>query len=264
MRQFPTSINSKSQPVFKTEPTFPKNWKKMQFQVNIHKIEQYNMGRWMRLRGKIDPREQAIMLKELRQCFDTLDKDKSGTLCVEELYEPLLSTGLVEKRQEVEQLVEYLGSKSSGIIEFNEFLRAFDLTRAKKNKKMDQLLFNMRKGVIDGRAAVVSWDLAVSNKRRELMLGAYLGETPQEKEKGLKVLKAYESILNNFTDSPSKLQRIIWRRSSDYSKINSRIAAYKSRYEKISSSTNTLRRTMKISIPESLSTGRQEKIFPKV
>ena len=221
---------SRSQPIFSTQPNLPKNWKKMQMQVNMQKIEQYNMRKWMKMRGKKSPQQETVQRKDLRKVFEQLDKDRSGTLCLEELYEPLLSLGLVESRGEVEQLIEYVGSKSSGIIEFHELLRAFDSTRAKKHSKIDDLLRDMERNIILNQKLDLPFNLCISNQRRNLMMSAYLADTNLEKDKGLKVLKAYASNLERNEDSPSKLQRIIWRRSSDYAKIKTRIAQYKCKF----------------------------------
>ena len=102
----------------------------------------------MRMRGKNSLKQEIVQRKDLRKVFEQLDKDKSGTLCIEGLYEPLLSLGLIEKKQEVEQLIEYIGSKNSEIIEFHEFLRAFDSARVKKQNKIDTLLRDMEKNII--------------------------------------------------------------------------------------------------------------------
>lgn len=223
-------LAAKSQPIFQTEPKFPKNWKKMQLQVNMQKIEQYNMRKWMRMHGKKSPQQETVQRKDLRKVFEQLDKDHSGTLCIEELYEPLLSLGLVENRQDVEQLIEYIGSKTSGIIEFHEFLRAFDSARAKKHSRIDTLLRDMEKNIILNQKTDLPFNLCISNQRRNLMLKAYLGETLNDKDKGLKVLRAYALNLDRNDDSPTKIQRIILRRSSDYAKIKTRIAQYKNKF----------------------------------
>lgn len=214
-----------------TSPKFPKNWKKMQLQVNMQKIEQYNMRKWMRNRGKKASQQETVQRKDLRKVFEQLDKDHSGTLCLEELYEPLLSLGLVEKRQEVEQLIEYIGSRSSGIIEFHEFLRAFDSTRAKKQSRINTLLRDMERNIILNQKTDLPFNLCITNQRRNLMLNAYLGETVHDKEKGMKVIRAYASTFEKTEKSPTKLQRIILRRSSDYAKINTRISNYKTKFE---------------------------------
>ena len=163
----------------------------------------------MRMRGKNSLKQEIVQRKDLRKVFEQLDKDKSGTLCIEELYEPLLSLGLIEKKQEVEQLIEYIGSKNSEIIEFHEFLRAFDSARVKKQNKIDTLLRDMEKNIILNQKSDLPFNLSIISQRRKLMLNAYLGESAHDRDKGLKVLKAYASNLETNEENATKLQRII-------------------------------------------------------
>jgi hypothetical protein len=227
----------------------------------MQKIEQYNMRKWMRIRGKKGPHQEIVQRKDLRKVFEQLDEDHSGTLCLEELYEPLLSLGLVEKRQEVEQLIEYVGSKNSGIIEFHEFLRAFDLTRAKKQNRIDKLLGEMERNIISSQKTNLPFTLIVSNQRRNLMMNTYMGENSHDKDKGMRVLKAYAGILDDREEHPTKLQRIIWRRSSDYAKINSRISQYKSKFENSARSVNSLQIPRMSSLPKNQLAPRSSRII---
>ena len=252
---------STSEPIFQTQPKYPKNWKKLQFQVSMQKIEQYNMRKWMKIRGKKSVQEETVQRKDLRKVFEHLDKDHSGSLCLEELYIPLLSLGIVEKKQEVEQLIEYVGSKNSGIIEFHEFLRAFDSTRAKKHNKIDLLLREMERNIILNQKTDLPFQLCIINQRRNLMMNAYLAETMPEKDKGMRILKAYANSLEIDENSPSKIQRIIMRRSSDYAKINTRISQYKNKFEIPSNSSRNPRFSKLISLPKLMSSSSSSKIL---
>ena len=195
----------------------------------------------MRVRGIKSLQQKPVQRKDLRKVFEQLDKDRSGTLCLEELYEPLLSLGLIEKKQEVQELIEHIGSKNSGIIEFHEFLRAFDSTRAKKHNKIDILLRDMESNIILNQKTDLPFNLCIMSQRRNIMMSAYLGETLHDREKGMKILKAYANTLEDTGDTPTKLQRIIMRRSSDYAKINSRISNYKFRFENAVNASKTSR-----------------------
>lgn len=61
-------------------------------------------------------------LKQLREYFNSLDEDGSGNIGVEELEDPLIALGLVDNRQQVQQIVELVDEDGSGVIEFGEFL----------------------------------------------------------------------------------------------------------------------------------------------
>ena len=58
----------------------------------------------------------------LRNCFNQLDDDGSGSIGVDELEEPLIALGLVDNRQQVQNIVQLIDDDQSGLIEFEEFL----------------------------------------------------------------------------------------------------------------------------------------------
>ena len=52
----------------------------------------------------------------------SLDDDGSGAIGVDELEDPLIALGLVENRQQVQQIVQLVDEDGSEMIEFDEFL----------------------------------------------------------------------------------------------------------------------------------------------
>ena len=76
---------------------------------------------WLRKHGKdkyIDfSDEQMVILKD---CFNDLDEDGGGAISVDELEDPLVALGLVENRDQVEQMVKAIDDDCN--IEFKEFL----------------------------------------------------------------------------------------------------------------------------------------------
>lgn len=83
-----------------------------------------NERKWLRTRGKghmIDFQDDE--LKKLQQCFTSLvDDEKSESIGVDELEDPLIALGLVDNRQQVQQIVQMVDEDGSKMIEFNEFL----------------------------------------------------------------------------------------------------------------------------------------------
>jgi Ca2+-binding EF-hand superfamily protein len=62
-------------------------------------------------------------LQKLHQCFVSLvDNDNSDSIGVDELEDPLIALGLVDNRQQVQQIVQLVDEDGSKMIEFNEFL----------------------------------------------------------------------------------------------------------------------------------------------
>ncbi|GMH46485.1 hypothetical protein TrRE_jg305, partial [Triparma retinervis] len=61
--------------------------------------------------------------RALRKWFDHLDEDKSGEVDVDELADPLLSTGIASTIKEVQELIRVVDKDDSGEIGFEEFLK---------------------------------------------------------------------------------------------------------------------------------------------
>eukprot|EP00904_Undaria_pinnatifida_P002206 jgi/Undpi1/11987/HiC_scaffold_4.g01686.m1 len=79
--------------------------------------------RWMRRRALLrNDKFTAAQRRELREWFDSLDRDGSGEIDCSELSHPLLSTGIARSAVEVEKLVREVDRDGSGEIGFNEFL----------------------------------------------------------------------------------------------------------------------------------------------
>ena len=61
-------------------------------------------------------------IRKLKECFISLDEDKSGSIGIDEIKGPLIGLGLVDTVEEVENLVKLVDEDGSGQIEFGEFL----------------------------------------------------------------------------------------------------------------------------------------------
>lgn len=57
----------------------------------------------------------------LNDCFNDLDEDGSQAIGVDELEDPLIALGLVDTRQQVEEMVQAIDDDMN--IEFSEFLK---------------------------------------------------------------------------------------------------------------------------------------------
>lgn len=82
-----------------------------------------NLRKWLKSHGKTHCIDfDDVELKQLREYFNALDEDGSGSIGVEELEDPLIALGLVENRQQVQQIVQLVDEDGSEMIEFGEFL----------------------------------------------------------------------------------------------------------------------------------------------
>jgi len=59
----------------------------------------------------------------LLKYYQSLDDDDSGSIGVDELEEPLIALGLLDSRQQVQDIVNEVDDDGSGMLEFEEFLK---------------------------------------------------------------------------------------------------------------------------------------------
>lgn len=71
--------------------------------------------------------------KKLWEYFRSLDDDGSESIGVEELEDPLIALGLVQDRQQVEDIINRVDDDKTGEIEFEEFLKIISLGRRRSN-----------------------------------------------------------------------------------------------------------------------------------
>ncbi|OMJ92556.1 hypothetical protein SteCoe_4693 [Stentor coeruleus] len=203
--------------------------KKLKHEENLQKLQQHDNREWMKKRGKgqyIDfDSSQRFKLKKV---FKELDKDQSGALDVDELYEPLLALGLVESRDQVIDLIHKVDNDSSGIIEFEEFL---NVLKNAKDIQGENTLIKFFKDLTDGKIfsnfEELPFQLLLSGRRRELMLQSYLGKNNTSKEKGSKVLTAYATELNDIRDR-QKFERLKSKKLGEITKLLERKNCLKS------------------------------------
>lgn len=197
--------------------SFHSGLQKIQRRSRVQKIEQYNTRNWMRVHGKLTElgRKQRHDLKSL---FKQLDSDNTGVVSIEELYESLLSLGLVQNKQEVEQLVMYASSKQAGVLKFEEFVKLFDSSQqtvTKQNGRLEKLIVSVAGKMRRLTKNELPLCISVGNQRRALMMQAYMSESPIERDKGLKVITKFATEVHS-PHAPSKNERISNRHKSEY------------------------------------------------
>lgn len=177
--------------------------KKLKYEENLQKLQQHENREWMKKRGKSQYIDfDNAQRSKLKKVFKELDKDHSGALDVDELYEPLLALGLVESRQEVQELVNKVDSDCSGIIEFEEFLNVLKNAKTTNGgNTLIQFFKDLTDGKIFGNFQDLPFQLLLSGRRRELMMQSYLAKSNGTKEKGYKVLNAFASEISDVKNS---------------------------------------------------------------
>jgi hypothetical protein len=193
---------------------------KVKRQSNLKTIEQYHAHSWLKTHGKITELNKKQQ-NDLKYLFNELDSDKSGVVSTEELFEMLLSLGLVSRKSEVETLVKYASSKTSGVLRFDEFVKLFVRNEGNLFKKntLDRLVNSVAGNLKRLKNRDLPLSISLCNRKRSLMMQAYVGENFVERDKGMKLISAFASEANS-PKSPSKEERISSRNMSDFQKLD--------------------------------------------
>ena len=179
-----------------------RNPKKAQESSQSLVLHDYSMRMWMKRRGKASTSFDNRQRSRIKKIFNELDTDRSGSLSLDEIYDPLMSLGLVESKEEVQYLMDKVDYDKSGLIEFNEFLQVL---QSAKDKQGNNTVADFFKNLVDGKVLPeykgLPFKLLLSNRRRELMLLRYTGKTYALREKGAKILEAFSTESNQFNNT---------------------------------------------------------------
>ena len=77
-----------------------------EFKEHTWNLKVKDQRKWLCKHGKqhlLDFQDSEI--KKLKECFDSLDDDGSGSIGIEELEDPLIGLGFCETREEVKEIV---------------------------------------------------------------------------------------------------------------------------------------------------------------
>lgn len=151
--------------------------RKRDFRLNAEFLKEKKTRRWMCKRGKdhlLDFSDEE--LKKLKECFQSLDDDGSGSIGIDELETPLIGLGFADTRAEVEEMVADVDEDGSGQIEFDEFLLIIKNSDAnEKTAKINRFFKDMSNGVLGSKD--LSFNIIVQNIRRQYMMDAILCTT---------------------------------------------------------------------------------------
>ena len=167
---------------------------------------------WLRKTGKgayieFDEKQMEI----LSECFKDLDEDGSQAIGVEELIDPLIALGLVDTRDQVEEMVAAIDEDAQ--IEFDEFLQLVKGGKKTAQKMAATLETNetestdviydffqeLTKGNMNpDKNMKIGFGIYYSSKRREKILDAIFDVTDVAKKKeGKRILDNYRMQLTD-------------------------------------------------------------------
>lgn len=193
---------------------------KVKRQSNLKTIEQYHAHSWMKAHGKITDLNKSQQ-EDLKHLFHELDSDKSGVVSTEELFQMFLSLGLVSQKSEVEALIQYASNKNSGVLKFEEFAKLFIKNESNPLKKnsLDRLVNSVAGNLKRLKNRDLPLSISLCNRKRSLMMQAYISENFSDKDKGLKIISAFASESTS-PKSPSKEERINSRNLNDFQNLD--------------------------------------------
>ena len=151
---------------------------------------------------------------KIRKIFKELDKDNSGALALDEIYEPLLALGLVENKEQVRDMMAKVDSNNSGLIEFNEFIKIIKQSGG-ENNALVKFIKDLTKDIVFSEFKDLSFNLLLSKRRREIMLQTYLGKNNLSREQGRKVMSAFALELKTKEENFTKLQKLRFKREME-------------------------------------------------
>jgi len=175
-----------------------KKEKKAQLGVNTEKLNETSVRGWMAKHGRrhlinFDNKERS----KLKQYFNSLDADGSGSIGLDELVDPLISLGIAESVDEVQRIIDSVDDDQSKQIEFKEFLKII----ASQENSGETGLIDFFKDMIEGRLSggeisnKLPFNLIISTVRRKKLMSSIMAKDTKEKDEGKKVLNSYARLL---------------------------------------------------------------------
>ena len=169
------------------------------------KLMIYEMKRWQESRGCKNGEFTTIKTMNKYQVYydDMLQINADGEdgMGVDQLIEPFISLGLAYSKEEVNELIESVDEDGSKRIEFDEFLDIIhnkSKIKTESNKKITNFfksLANNDFSSAKNNLSHFSFKTVMNILRRENLLKAFNGKE-EDKEDGMKILKAYTNYLN--------------------------------------------------------------------
>lgn len=127
-------------------------------------------------------------MRKLKECFNHLDEDGSGSVGINELENPLIGLGFAETRQDILDMISSVDEDGSGQIEFEEFLQIIKNSDANsKNAKINKFFKDMSSGKLGGKD--LNFSVFVNNIKRKYMLAHFLSKKKEEKKYGDRIFK---------------------------------------------------------------------------
>ena len=163
--------------------------RKMNYKENHRQLQEAERRHWMCKTGRDEHLDFLDdELRKLKECFNQLDENGSGSVGIEELEDPLIGLGFADNRQEVLDMIEEVDEDKSGQIEFDEFLMIIKNSDAgSKSSKINKFFKDMSSGRLGGKD--LNFSVFVNNIKRKYMLDNFLSKKKEERRYGARIFR---------------------------------------------------------------------------
>jgi hypothetical protein len=109
-------------------------------------VQEAQVEKWLEGTGRLTPQMWKIEQRRvLKTWFDLIDRDKSGEIDIDELADPLMSTGIAKTMSEVRDIVQKMDDDGSNSVDFKEFLAMMKKDETNDFSQQQQKYVNERK-----------------------------------------------------------------------------------------------------------------------
>lgn len=162
----------------------------------------------------------------IKRYFNSLDTEAQGKISLEKLEDPLITLGITNDFDEVEQILKTIDSNNNGYIEFDEFLGILnEKTTSKQGGGLsggnNTAILDFFKNMIDGKLSIggnsktMSFGLVISTLRRKKILNILTDKNLNQEEVN-KTMGAYNKLLNRQRNQCHKKNVAIMKTKSNF------------------------------------------------
>lgn len=196
-------------------------------------VQDAQVEKWLERTGKFNPSMWKIEQKRvLKTWFDLIDRDKSGEIDIDELADPLMSTGIAKTMSEVRDIVQYMDDDGSNSVDFKEFLtmmkkdeKSNNSPQGKQKKKNLNLRIPKKRKTLKSNENPIAqltkrqqndsleFNTVLSHSRRKLLMDATM-EHCRRQEKAHEQITAWRRELKD-VNTVQRLRNLIQKMEND-------------------------------------------------
>lgn len=149
---------------------------------------------WCKSRAKAEPSHLSMSEKRaLRKWFLKMDADGSGEVGVDELQDPLLSSGVVKSRSDIEHMLRSVVMNENNEVTFDNFLKAINNSKYCKKDKIKNLQ-------VMSSNQNFAMETLLSQERRRILLKGIVDDATERQQQ-------LEMLLNDSGDGSQKISK---------------------------------------------------------